>query len=174
MSSILKVDQLQDSGGNALITSDGSGNLTASAVTNTPAFRATVNADQTVADSTWTKINFDVIDYDTHSAYSTANKRFTVPTGHGGKYLFTAGANFYLDDTRRIGIRLYVNGAQRQHGRTDFESASANSFMCATSTFIVELSVGDYVEAYTIQANGNSRGLNKAYNEFTGQKLIGV
>ena len=28
MSSILKVDQLQDSGGNAIITSDGSGNIT--------------------------------------------------------------------------------------------------------------------------------------------------
>ena len=28
MSSILKVDQLQDSGGNAIITSDGSGNVT--------------------------------------------------------------------------------------------------------------------------------------------------
>ena len=32
MSSILKVDQLQDSGGNAIITSDGSGNLTAGTI----------------------------------------------------------------------------------------------------------------------------------------------
>ena len=141
---------------------------------NTPAFRATINANQSVANNTWTKINFDVIDYDTHSAYSTSNKRFTVPTGHGGKYLFTAGANFYLDDTRRIGLRLYVNGSQREPGRGDFESASASSFMSVNSTFIVELSVGDYVEAYTIQSNGNSRDLGAVYSEFTGHKLIGV
>ena len=32
MTSILKVDQLQDSGGNALITSDGAGNLTAGTI----------------------------------------------------------------------------------------------------------------------------------------------
>ena len=32
MSSILKVDQLQDSGGNAIITSDGAGNLTAGTI----------------------------------------------------------------------------------------------------------------------------------------------
>ena len=37
MSSILKVDQLQDSGGNAIITSDGSGNLTTQNIL-TPAF----------------------------------------------------------------------------------------------------------------------------------------
>ena len=35
MSSILKVDQLQDSGGNAIITSDGSGNLTAGTIPTT-------------------------------------------------------------------------------------------------------------------------------------------
>ena len=32
MSSILKVDTLQDSGGNAIITSDGSGNITTNKV----------------------------------------------------------------------------------------------------------------------------------------------
>ena len=138
---------------------------------NTPAFRATINANQSVANNTWTKINFDVIDYDTHSAYSTSNKRFTVPTGHGGKYLFTAGANFYLDDTRRIGLRLYVNGSQREPGRTDFESASASSFMCATSTFIVELSVGDYVELFgRIETDNGADG--KIGGTFGAYKII--
>ena len=143
-------------------------------MSNTPAFRATMSADQTVSDSTWTKINFDTIDYDTNSAYSTTNNRFTVPTGYAGKYLFTAGTNFYLDDTRRLSINLYVNGSFRNFNRFDVESASANSFTCITSSFVGEFSAGDYIEAYTLQLNGNNRGLNKNYVEFTGFKLIGT
>ena len=45
MSSILKVDQLQDSGGNAIITSDGSGNITTQKLLY-PAFMATMGTVQ--------------------------------------------------------------------------------------------------------------------------------
>ena len=56
MSSILKVDQLQDSGGNAIITSDGSGTITAGAVTNTPRFAVRLSANFTVPSATNTLI----------------------------------------------------------------------------------------------------------------------
>ena len=60
--------------------------------TNTPAFFATMSADQTgVLDSTFTKIQFDTERFDTDSAYdATTNYRFTVPTGKGGKYFFSS------------------------------------------------------------------------------------
>ena len=54
MSSILKVDQLQDSGGNAIITSDGSGNLTTQNIL-TPAFEAYLSAFQGIANNTYVK-----------------------------------------------------------------------------------------------------------------------
>ena len=174
MTSILKVDQLQDSGGNAIITSNGSGTITAGAVTNKPAFRATMSADQTVPTTTWTKMNFNTVEYDTHSGFDTSNYRYTIPTGYGGKYLFTSSSNFYLDDIRSITVALYVNGSRREFGRSQVESASSNSFTAVTATFIVTLSAGDYVESYTLHANGNDRGLNKNYPEFTGHRLIGV
>jgi len=151
-----------------------SGVTVAGSMANTPAFRATMSADQTVATGTWTKINYDTVDYDTNSAYSDSNKRFTVPTGYAGKYLFTAGTNFYLDDIRSLTIVLYKNGSRNEFGRVQVESASANSFTLLTSSFIMNLSVGDYIEAYTKHENGNDRGLNKLYAEFTGFKLIGV
>ena len=151
-----------------------SGVTVAGAMANTPAFRATMSADQTVATGTWTKINYDTVDYDTNSAYSTTNKRFTVPTGFAGKYLFTAGTNFYLDDIRALTIVVYKNGSRNEFGRVQVESASANSFTLLTSSIIMNLSVGDYIEAYTKQENGNDRGLNKNYAEFTGHRLIGV
>ena len=143
-------------------------------MSNTPAFRATMSADQTVATGTWTKINYDTVDYDTNSAYSDSNKRFTVPTGYAGKYLFTAGTNFYLDDIRALTIVLYKNGSRNEFGRVQVESASGNSFTLLASSFIMNLSVGDYIEAYTKHENGNDRGLNKNYAEFTGHRLIGV
>ena len=179
----LFVDEIvhQSSQGSGTITLGASGEkvdlgtgVSGGTLTNTPAFRATMSADQTVASNTWTKINFDTIDYDTNSAYSTTNNRFTVPTGYAGKYLFTGGTNFYLDDIRRLAVRFYINGTARNFARNDFESASSNSFMCTIITALADLSVGDYVEVYTLQENGNSRGINKNFIEFTGQKLIGV
>jgi hypothetical protein len=60
MSSILKVDQLQDSGGNAIITSDGSGNVTQNktGITEADQWRITSNFalsanTQTVVNSNW-------------------------------------------------------------------------------------------------------------------------
>ncbi len=170
----------QSSQGSGTITLGASGeavDLGATAggtLTNRPAFRATMSADQTVATGTWTKINYDAVDYDTNSAYSDSNKRFTVPAGYAGKYLFTAGTNFYLDDIRALTIVLYKNGSRNEFGRVQVESASANSFTLLTSSFIMNLSVGDYIEAYTKHENGNDRGLNKNYAEFTGHRLIGV
>ena len=45
MSSILKVNTLQDAGGNAILTSDGSGNLTTQNIL-TPAFHAYMSSNQ--------------------------------------------------------------------------------------------------------------------------------
>ena len=60
--SIIKVNQIQDGGGNAIITSDGSGNITTQNVAaNTPAFSAIITEDttQSVTSATTTKIQLD-------------------------------------------------------------------------------------------------------------------
>jgi len=142
--------------------------------TNTPAFRATMNADQTVATGTFTKINYDTVDYDTNSAYSDSNKRFTVPTGFDGKYVFFASTNFHLDDIRNLSVLFYKNGSAYNFNRVQVESASANSFTSLVTSISINLSAGDYIEVFTKHENGNDRGLNKLYAEFTGHKLIGV
>jgi len=62
MSSILKVDTLQDSGGNAIITSDGSGNITQSkaGIIETDQWRLTANTNtgsNTDVTSNWSRVN---------------------------------------------------------------------------------------------------------------------
>jgi len=58
--SILKVNQIQDRGGNTLLTSDGAGTISSGgAITNTPSFSAKLSSDQTITASSYTKIQFN-------------------------------------------------------------------------------------------------------------------
>ena len=89
MSSILKVDDIQDSGGNSIISSNGSGTFSNNlGISMTPAFYVTITSNQTVSDNVKTKVSWTNEVYDTDSAF--ASDKFTVPSGQAGKY------NFYV------------------------------------------------------------------------------
>ena len=88
MSSIIKVNTFQDANGNALFSSDGSGNVTLSSggMKATPSFKAQLSSNQTISHATYTKINFDTEVYDTDGCYdNSTNYRFTPTTA--GKYV---------------------------------------------------------------------------------------
>jgi len=147
--SILKVNTIQDKGGNAIISSDGSGTLTLGndALKNTPAFKYVKTSRQTVSDNTYTKVTFDTEILDTDSAVSSST--FTVPTGKGGQYFI--GANLYTvasGVTRYIYGNLYitVNGTFRSQRNADFR----NSYNTYTHNLLVsdvlDLSAGDTIE----------------------------
>ena len=93
MSSILKVDTLQDSGGNTLLTSNGSGTLTTNNIggQNTPAFHAYLSAvGTTLTSNSFTKVAFNSELYDTDNFYdNSTNYRFTPTTA--GKYMVYSG-----------------------------------------------------------------------------------
>ena len=61
MTSIIKVNTIQDAGGNALLTSNGSGSITTNNIggQNTPAWFATKTSHQSVSDSTFTDVTFE-------------------------------------------------------------------------------------------------------------------
>ena len=79
------------------------------AVANTPAFSTYINANQTLTDNTDTKANYDTEAYDTNSAYDTTNKRFTVPSGQGGKYFFYARGRFYNNSDHTSQFVIAIN-----------------------------------------------------------------
>ena len=90
MASIIKANELQDFGGNSIITSDGAGNVTvnAAAMKNTPAFSAyRVSSVQSISDSTLTTILYNAEQVDTDNCYDTSTGRFTPTTA--GKYFVT-------------------------------------------------------------------------------------
>ena len=111
-----KLPQSDGSAGQVLRT-DGNGNLSfVNPPTNTPAFFAYWNANnsQTISNNTDTKATWITAEeFDTDNAYNTSTQTFTVPSGKGGYYTFNAGVQMYSNGNslRNVTIRLRKNGS---------------------------------------------------------------
>ena len=177
MASVIRVDDLQDSGGNSILSSNGSGTFTSNlpSVANTPAFFVFLGANQGLSHDTHTKIAFNTERYDTASAYdNSSNYRFTVPSGQGGKYFLFAGLR-YSDSTANLTLKFVVNGSNRAVSSMKASSGELETLQMTTSQ---DLSAGDYVEVFgrhqssgTLNVFGNS---SEADSYFGGYKLIGA
>lgn len=183
MSSILKVNTIQDGGGNVLLTSDGSGTLTTNNIggQNTPAFSANrLSGTITVSVNTWTQVVFNNELYDTASAYDTSNGRFTVPSGQAGKYSFST--SFYsFESTANNNITgwytaFYKNGSLEVFTTTGGGSHVGNGRANLLSADL-DLAAGDYIELY-FRVNCGSGNIayevGHTYNLFSGHRLIGA
>lgn len=177
MASIIKANELQDFGGNSIITSDGAGNVTvnSAALKMTPAFEVFSNGVSIdIATTTLTKLTFSVEKFDTDSAYDTSTGRFTPQVA--GKY-FCYGRLAYntASDFDNIQIALAKNGS-------DFASLlGRNEFYTSINTYgVAELNgSSDYVELYTKQNSGGTVGLltsnqNGSNCLFGAYKIIGA
>jgi len=180
MSSILKVDQLQDSGGNAIITSDGSGNLTTQNIL-TPAFLVRRNASvgpQT--DNTYFKIQFDAEDYDTDNIFdSSTNYRATIPSGKAGKYFIYASCQCHKgsDDNSGLNrgyIAIYKNGSIHTQMLTALESNPAKRFQMNVHAAL-DLAASDYIEIYAASDvdSGNANIRINTNNTYFGMFRLG-
>jgi hypothetical protein len=138
------------------------------AASSTPTFvgcKVTRGSAQTIANSTWTTINWDseVFDTDGFHDNATNNSRLTIPTGKGGKYLINLQARF---DTNATGIRaLIIN----KNGTNEYQlmivpATSGDRSLIAVST-VLNLVAGDYVYAQCLQSSGGN--LNIDYTEST-------
>tara|TARA_S200002703_G_scaffold158380_1_gene168579 strand:+ start:561 stop:1073 length:513 start_codon:yes stop_codon:yes gene_type:complete len=115
MSSILKVDQLQDSGGNAIITSDGAGSITTPGITTGKVLQvlyATINTTTTTTSTSFvdTGLSIDITP-------SSTSSKILVLVNSGG-YVATTGTMYLTiakDSTNVGGANgfnyLYSGGA---------------------------------------------------------------
>ena len=179
MSSIIKVNTFQDANGNALFSSDGSGNVTTSAsgLQNTPAFMARASASQSIANTTYVKITLDIEDFDTNSAFdNSTNYRFTVPSGEGGKYYigYVLGTGATFNDQNRIIGKIYKNGSGQNFTVANDWTSGSNIDMIINNAVTMNLSAGDYLELYMYHNSGGGTQADNAYTRFYGYKLIGA
>jgi len=188
MSTIL-VNTIKDTGNNTLLSSDGSGSVTASSslassvqsvggIQNTPAFEAFPSGNQTISSGTFTKMNFANEKYDTDSAFDTSTSLFTVPSGQAGTYFFF-GAVCWLNSSAWSG--QYIMRLLAQRGGSDLSDNRGFGYHTgaeegATVQFIIDLAVGDTVQFQAYQNTGSSRDTYESTgtNRFGGYKLIGA
>ena len=170
--SILKVNTIQDKGGNNLLVSDGAGTISSGgAITNTPAFSVQLANSQTLTNNTTSVILFDTINHDTDSAYNSSTGEFTVPTGKAGKYYFCGHIRTgTTTDFGRFAAIIQVNGSTK---------ASVNNVNrdedSSTASLVIDLSVGDQVRFAAFQNSGGDLSTKTADNMmFMGFKLIGA
>ena len=122
-----------------------------------PAFSATANAGATITSSTFTKVAFQVEEFDTASCYdNTTNYRFTPNVA--GYYQITARTQFTSNaGTSETMLVIYKNGAEARRG-------NAGSIGISVSAIVYLNGSSDYVEIYVLQATGGSVGITGASN----------
>ena len=172
MVSQLKVNEIIKQSGSTL-TIGQNGDTVSGPFTNTPSFAAKITGNQSISNDTDTKVAFDTVVWDTDSAFSTSNYRFTVPTGKGGKYYLQAHTQIPgIDDTELGQIMIFINGSHDQLASVRNHAAGTNDIFRMITAYTVSLSAGDYVEIYVYQNSGDAQNATNQY--FTGHRLIGV
>jgi hypothetical protein len=114
--------------------------------------KAYLTADQSIPASTTTPIAFNAEEYDSSGYHdnATANTRFTVPTGLGGKYLLVGVLSFAASGS---GLRFWnvrKNGSTVVHDQGALPMGASDITRVSFST-IIQLVAGDYVELQAYQ-----------------------
>jgi hypothetical protein len=186
MASIIKANQLQDFGGNSILTSDGAGVVTpnATGIKNVPAFFAFKDSNSTVSDATYTTAVCNVETLDTNNGYDTSTGKYTIPIA--GKYSISFGVFGKADGNSRaeriigrlVRERSGVSDLYIGYGDTDFrDNDSRGSVLNSTTCY--EFNVGDiiYPQIYVDVNTGTPSVLGATdyyYTYIGGYKLIGV
>ena len=191
MTSILKVDTIQDADGNNIINESGNtitigasgdttniiGNLqndgAAVGGTNTPAFALYKTSQQSFSTGAVTTVTWDASSIDTDSGVDLTNNKYVVPTGKGGTYFL----NYHLgtDYGSRWIINIQINGTVKLESDKTLDNSSI--YAMYTVSGIISLSAGDEITAsyYATGGTGNIRHENTSTAKLTrleGYRLV--
>jgi hypothetical protein len=149
---------------------------------NTPAFHAYLNSNQSISSGVETKVALDAEALDTDNAF--ASNKFTVPTGEGGKY-FIQGAVTLTNSSGDSSNQGFCFVVLKKNGsgiggdaRIDFRNNKGSGATLVISS-ILTLAADDYIELFgsgQIDDNpifqGGSGAVARTY--LLGYKLIGA
>ena len=181
MASTIKVNSIQDSAGNVILSSNGTGTFTSNlpnTAVNTPSFAATRNSSQSLSHDAITKIQYDVELHDSDGKYDTSNYRFTPATA--GKYLIIHKAFINKGSDSAINTMssyIYKNGSSFGYSQINF---AANPVRTANLTHqaIITMDADDYVEPYAYISVSGGVNLESStaspLSLFMGFKIIGA
>ena len=158
MTNKLKVNLINDSGDNNIITSDGSGNQTTQKILYPASYVNRTSSNQQISDETNTTIAFNNVLLDTDSGYSTSTYKYTIPTT-GKYYIFYTIYGFSPSNTdglERFYVKLFKNSSvQVAQSYYDFRN-NPGYIYSNTMSHIESLSASDsiYLQAFIDVTNG--------------------
>jgi len=175
MTSILKADEIQDSSGNLIIkevanaitigasgdtitipsgaTITNSGTATGFGGTTAPYVSVYRSGDQTISDSTWTKIEFNAESVDSAGAFdSSTNYRYTPQTSGYYFVALNVGIGTTVDNSIDRGkCKIYKNGAEITGAiaTRDWDTVGINyNDQLNTSVIVTMNGSSDYIEGF--------------------------
>jgi hypothetical protein len=110
---------------------------------------------QSIANNTATKLTFDSEYYDTNG-YANADDKFTIPSGKAGYYRVNCQVNNDATTTGYRQMSIYKNGSAVG---AFVNYVAGDDYIQVDLVF--NLAVGDYIEFYFRQTNGNARNVYK-------------
>jgi len=139
---------------------------TAGVPVNGPAFSAYGSALQSVANLTFTKINFNTEEFDTNSNYDTTLYRFTPTVA--GYYQFNVGCFAASSTAGGASVSIYKNGSEVRRSAITNTVSGTNTALILSAIIYANGST-DYFEAYAWNNNGPfNMGSNNALQSFSG------
>jgi hypothetical protein len=142
--------------------------LAANVAGNGPAFRANTVTSQTITSNTFTKIAYNVEEFDTNSNYDpTTNHRFTPTVA--GYYQVNANVSLGAGTVGYVQCSIYKNGYQYVIGSAVPNNGTVGGMVVAAAVLYLNGST-DYVEFYVWQNQGSSINLQTStgFNTFSG------
>ena len=119
--------------------------VTGTMAINGPAFSAYKSSTQSLTVNTWTKITFDVEEFDTNSNY--ASSRFTPTVA--GYYQVSALLDLFGGTSATLAfLTLYKNGSDFKRGNGD--NSSKSEAYAGLSSLVYLNGTTDYIEIYGI------------------------
>jgi len=175
MTAILKVDTIQDTAGNNIINESGntitigaSGDTTniigtlqndgaAVGGVNTPAFEASLSANQSISDATATKVQFNTETFDTANAYdNSSNYRFTPQTA--GKYFVYAKVQCDAQSAGNLEqsqLQLYKNGSKYAQTQMNYNNNQPENVAAHIDNIVDMNGSSDYLEIFIYIDDGS-------------------
>jgi hypothetical protein len=181
MTSIIKVNTIQDVGGNNLLISNGSGTITTNNIggENTPAFYAYLSSSQSISANTATKASIDTELFDSNNNYdNSSNYRYT-PTVAGKYYVFAQldlasnSASTYKEGW----VQIRKNGSSVAQSVMDMRNGYGFESFVNVNIVVDMNGSSDYLEVWGLMddTGGTTRFyVRQQSNYFGAYRLIGA
>ena len=148
------------------VTIANAGTATGFAENNKPRFYAYRNGSQSIANNTYTVIQFNAENFDSDSKFDTSTYRFTPTVA--GFYFLHVNASTDNESSSNTHMTIRKNGSAI--ARNKVQNTNRNSIGVS---IIVESDTDDYFDAEIMQDSGGGRNIlsGSEYTWFTGFKL---